>query len=580
MTLSPTAYIFGGLIKRMTEKIKRLSILEKVLIIWGLFWGFLGLSLFFTGLLGFFHRSLVLTLFLIAIMIIIYWTYKKRILEDFGEWFKKVLEIFKKDLLLTIFLIFFLAFLGLNLIAASAPELGFDALWYHLTQPKIWLMTHKIAFIPGGLLYYSVMPRLGEIFFSIGLAFESTGILSKIIHLLFGVGWAGGIYVFLRMFLSRKTSFLMAVVAYGTVWVSWLSQTAYIDLIVAFYVILSLLYFFKYLKSKDEFFLILSAFFMGFNLASKTYGLIIFATLILIQLFSLGWRRTLKFAGIALLLALPFYLQAYLATGNPLYPVLSIRDSASDTYLNGYHTLKDWYLYSWWRNLPKLAWRALILDFTPIFGLVFLLPFVKNWRRLIAPLIILVVFFFLWSLNPISEQRYFLVILPMLALISGFVIENIRWRVFSSIFIMAALVILSINIWKIFKDYEKTMPVVFGSQTKMEYLQQNLPLSFNFYDVDGNFNRQIKSDKVLTVNIHNLFYVNFNFWDWSFIKERESYLSSVSHLAEQLKKDGFDYVLLGNKLSLKDWTKLPQNQLEEHFELIYDKNDFRLYRIK
>ena len=32
----------------------------------------------------------------------------------------------------------------INLIGALGPELGFDALWYHLTLPKIYLSEGKI----------------------------------------------------------------------------------------------------------------------------------------------------------------------------------------------------------------------------------------------------------------------------------------------------------------------------------------------------------------------------------------------------------------------------------------------------
>ena len=46
----------------------------------------------------------------------------------------------------------------LNFATVFTPEIGFDALWYHLTLPKLWLLKHQWHF-NGGLLYYSVMPR-------------------------------------------------------------------------------------------------------------------------------------------------------------------------------------------------------------------------------------------------------------------------------------------------------------------------------------------------------------------------------------------------------------------------------------
>jgi len=49
-----------------------------------------------------------------------------------------------------------------NIIGVFGPELAFDALWYHLTLPKLYLVHHSIFFIPGGLLYYSGMPKIAE----------------------------------------------------------------------------------------------------------------------------------------------------------------------------------------------------------------------------------------------------------------------------------------------------------------------------------------------------------------------------------------------------------------------------------
>ena len=49
-----------------------------------------------------------------------------------------------------------------NLIGALGPELGFDALWYHLTEAKLFLQRGSIAPLPGNLLYWSGLPRLGE----------------------------------------------------------------------------------------------------------------------------------------------------------------------------------------------------------------------------------------------------------------------------------------------------------------------------------------------------------------------------------------------------------------------------------
>lgn len=566
------------IINKLLAEVNRFTFLEKVLVLWGLWWGILGWSLFFVGLIGLFYKVIVMMMLLVFFILGIFLV--KKINLNFKPSGRHFITNLKNDKFLILILAVFFLFALLNFLAALAPELGYDALWYHLTLPKIWFMTHRISYIPGGVLYYSVMPRLGEIFLSIGLAFESTGTIAKIIHLLFGIFWMTGIYIFLRMFLTRRTSLFMAGAIYGTVLVSWLSQTAYIDLIVAFYVVMSLIMLWKYLKTNDDFFLILSAIFMGFNLASKLYGLFIAATFISVLLFKTGWKKTLKFTVIALLIVSPFYLQAYFSAGNPIYPVFSIRDSAMDSYLGGYHTIRDWYQYVWWRDLPRLLRRVLIYDFTPIFGLIILIFLTKKWRKINLFLVIFLIFFLLWSLVPMHEPRYFIVILPVAALLIGWVLENINWRLYKYLMYGLIFVVLLVNLKTIYQDYRKSFKVVFHKQSRMAYLKENLPLERNFYDVDGFFAKTVEpSDRVLTVEVGNMFYLDFPFWDWSFIRDRENYLISADVLTTRLKKEGYGYVLLG-KMSLADWIKLPQDQLEEHFELIYDKNDFRLYRIK
>src|SRR3989344_8129177 len=47
------------------------------------------------------------------------------------------------------YILLFCILAGINLIGALGPELSFDALWYHLTLPKIFLMNHSISFLSG-----------------------------------------------------------------------------------------------------------------------------------------------------------------------------------------------------------------------------------------------------------------------------------------------------------------------------------------------------------------------------------------------------------------------------------------------
>ena len=130
------------------------------------------------------------------------------------------------------------------------------------------------------------------------------------------------------------------------------------------------------------------------------------------------------------------------------------------------------------------------------------------------------------------------------------------------------------------KNNQNFFAYLAGEQSKIDYLKENLPLTRNFYDADGFFEKTLKSDdKVLTVEIGNMFYVNFPFWDWSFIVDRENYLQSPEILSQKLNKDGFTHILLG-KINIEEFSKMSFNELEKYFEMIYDNGYFSLYRIK
>lgn len=556
----------------------RLSFIEKILINWGAFWGAIGIGLYFLGLMGFFYRPIVIVYGLICLMIFIKVAQKQKLLVSAKDFLIKVRGIVGDDRAIGLGLGGFIAFAILNFLIALAPEVGFDALWYHLTLPKIYLMTHHVSFIPGGLLYYSVMPRLGEMIYGLGLALNPAGYVPKIIHYFFGLFWFGAAYIFGRQFLSRRSALLAALAGYGTYAVMWLSQTAYIDLLVAFYAAMSLWAVFRYFEEKTISFLRLAAVFTGLALASKIYGLFLFAVMMGMLIFKTPWRVWLSYFAISLAMVMPFYLQAYFATGNPLYPLFSVKESALAMYTGGFDNLREWYLEAWWKNLPSLFWQMLIYRFTPVFGLAALIFFSQKWRRMVLPAIIYLVFFILWSLNPVQESRYFLTVVPILSVLSLRSLENINWKYFKILGLALLLMGLIYNFVFGLGKFKETLEMVFGANPRENYLNARLDSPLNFYDFSGNFSKEVKNQKVLTVNIHNLFYADFNFWDWSFIEDGYPDGLSARALALLLKKDGYDFVMVGE--SEKPWLDFSANETQNNFKFLFRERNIVLYKIE
>lgn len=213
-----------------------------------------------------------------------------------------------------------------NLIGALGPELGFDALWYHLTEAKLFLSRGSIDPIPGNLLYWSGLPRLGEMIYMF--------LPGKLVHWFFGVLAA--------FFIYRLGGLASALLWYSTFLVGWLSTTAYVDLMATAF-LLAALYFHHF---KRLIFLILAG-------ATKLQAIIYGLAITLIPWGLLGY--------------LPFALINWRATGNPLYPFGEHFGFESEWFFNGF-----WYWLS----------RPLRLFFDPAFrsGLIILLVFILSYQ--------------------------------------------------------------------------------------------------------------------------------------------------------------------------------------------------------
>src|SRR5579859_945597 len=127
--------------------------------------GIYSYSIFFLGIFGLLFNQVIflITLFYCALIVGIFHKNISYFLQNISLLFQK--EILLKHKLILALLLLLLLQACINFIGALGPELAFDALWYHLTLPKIYLLDHKIFYIPGGLFYYSAMPKLAEMIY-------------------------------------------------------------------------------------------------------------------------------------------------------------------------------------------------------------------------------------------------------------------------------------------------------------------------------------------------------------------------------------------------------------------------------
>lgn len=428
------------------------------------------------------------------------------------NWF----NLFGQPPIVVVFLTLIILQALVNLVGVLGPELGFDALWYHLTLPKIYLENHSIFHIPGGLLYYSGMPKLIEMIY-LGLLANDT--LSKFAHFGFGILSLITLYKLSRIFLDEKFSLLAVLVFYSNLVVGWQSTTAYIDLARTFFEIMSLWSFINWWKKKKEIWLIESGLMLGLAISTKLLSLgsiLIFS--FLIAYFFLRLKKVKKvvrpltiFIGSTLLVPLPYFIFSLLNTGNPIYPVFSEFYKARINFE--------------FVNPLKLS--------DPISPLYFIfLPFIIFYFRKFSDLAKLVALysaasFIIWYLTPqTGGGRFLMPYLPAYSLITIITIKIVsKYKMFRTLSIFLIILIASMSI--IYRGVAnlKYVPPIFGLQSKDQFLTNNLNFSYgDFYDTDGYFGTHLKnSDRVLLYGFHNLYYVNFPFIDASFIKSGDEF---------------------------------------------------------
>ncbi len=382
-----------------------------------------------------------------------------------------------------------------NLLGALGPELGFDALWYHLSLPKIWLLRESIGFIPGPVFKYSVMPKLTELLYTAVLALF-TSLPPKIIHYLFGLLTLVPLYQLSRPFLSRNYSLLVLVLFYSNLVVGWESTSAYVDLTRTFFEILALQLFItrKYTHSAVA---------LGLAISTKLVALSSLVIFILLLL-STKETRTKKIIAsylfFSMLIPLPWLLFSYLSTGNPFYPLFSTILGTQIFSLN-----------------PRDLWQLFTQSADPISPvyiitapLLFIQKNTRQGRGVIQIFIYAVIALLIWYISPRSGgARFILPYLPAFSLLSVILISNSKDILVRRICICLILFLSAFSLLYRFVANYKNLPVILGRQTSTQFLQTRLNYNFGDYiDIDNFLTQNISSSDVLLIaGINNVYYL-------------------------------------------------------------------------
>ncbi len=489
--------------------------------------------IFALGLLGLLYKQDIVFITLFFLSSILIWkknqilgyfifliSFKKNRLNYFSR-------VIKKNKLAVLLIFLLLVQMIINLTGTLGPEFAFDALWYHLTLPKLYLINHSISYIPGGLLYYSAMPKLAEMLYTASLFFGSE-VLAKLIHFSFGILSLIVLYILSRKILNKKFSILVVVIFYSNLVVDWQSITAYIDLARTFFEIMALWGFINFWEKGEKRWLIESAIVLGLAITTKLLAigsLFIFILLIAYKHF-LEKNKELKalvtsilaYLCFALLIPFPWFVFSYIHTGNPVFPFFShtYPIGLSLNLFNPLNFIKDmWVLFT-----------GLADPISPLY-IIFLPLIIIYFRKFSRLLKVISIYSFLaiivWYFTPrTGGGRFILPYLPAFSIVvAGTINELKKTKYFYKFSIILAIAAFLFSISYRAIANVKYLPVIFGKESKGRFLASHLNFSFgDFYDTDGYLKKNIKSkDRVLLYGFHNLYYVDFPFVDSSWVKK-------------------------------------------------------------
>ena len=457
--------------------------------------GLYSYSIFFLGLA---HQLFKPQLSVISILLLLFTVYISLSYRPVLLIKLFVNKLYRLNKIGTVFLFFLIAQLLINLIGSLGPELSFDALWYHLTLPKMWLSQGHLSFYPGSVFKYSAMPMLTEMLYLPALALGSE-VLAKFIHYLFGILTLIVTFKLSRKYLSIHYSLLTITILSSNLVFSWLQITANIDLARTFFETLAL---YLFLDKK----IYKSAVSLGLAASTKLLAL---GSLPIYWI--LAWRQKKSFkypiyySLLTITILSPWLLRSYLVTGNPVYPFLSPLYTDTRISLN-----------------PTDLWTVFTRSADPVnpvyiisapFILFFLIR--QNRSRGVANLGIYTgLSLMVWLITPRTGGGRF--ILPYLPALS--VLTTITIRRLEDAFIQKSIIFISLSLSFISISYRlaanaKYIPVITRRQTKSDFLSLNLNYaSGDYYDTENFLAANVPPGSLIYVaGINNLFYLNYPF---------------------------------------------------------------------
>lgn len=370
----------------------------------------------------------------------------------------------------------------INLIGALGPELGFDAIWYHLTIPRIWLMENQVMAIQHGPFYYALLPKLVDMFYLIPVLLHME-VGAKLLQFLFGLLSSYCTYKIGRQFLNKEQSLLAAVLFYGNLVVGWQSITAYIDLGRTFFESLAVLALVEFSTPKNKKSALGLAVLLGLAVTSKILAFASSLVCTAILFFKKKYSATFLVLIMSILIPLPWLIVNWMQTGNPIHPIFSGYGLTSE-----WHTLDIFTVWIWSADpISPIYLIVLPLILLSIFNVSS-----QYFQKLSADKVgafnalawySLGTLFLWWLLPRTGGGRFLMPYLPAYSVLVAITISRLKDKYIKRIIICTVLFLSVVSVLYRAGANARYLPYILGRESKNSFLQRNIDLNFgdNWY---------------------------------------------------------------------------------------------------
>lgn len=409
-------------------------------------------------------------------------------------------------------------FLGLILVGlwlqALWPQLSWDANAYHLTVPRLYLEHGGFRRIPFNV--YSNWPLNTQLLFALALAIRDY-VLAKAIHFVFGLATLLVVYSSVRGASRPWTGWLGGALFLVNPVVLDELRAAYVDLALAFFLLLAFLMVHHALENRQDRgrSLIVAGVFSGVVAGIKPTG--VSAVLCLLALYLVVTLRQRERPGQILdgltriavptgVLLAPWGIKSWILTGNPVYPFLYRVLGGPEWSAELGVQLQSWQqgmgMGRTWIDYLLLPWRVMVAGgsgydhfdgrISPLWLVLVPLGLVVGRRQplIIRSLGVAGLYFILWALSS-QQMRFLIPILPLLAIAGALAVAELgqrlkptaepmfRWG--AGLGVIALLMVVSSSMvvptWRMLGRYlELDDPVMeVGAHPVFGYINETLP---------------------------------------------------------------------------------------------------------